>query len=602
MATTAATACSAILGFDAGSPRKGKSLRRASSASVAAAATSAPSSKRRIACSTVRIASRPRAICQARRWRRARRPALKSRASESGATRPRPIPYAASGAKLASSGWRWVGSIAFRTPSSPTAATSQESTSGERGRSLERGRARSAPPAPARARARKTTCSLAAAVNAVSAEIWRTIRIETPSTKYVQPPTPIASSSAALSRSTRAQRAIAPSRAAAGAQTARKRSSGTLACPESSSRGSAACTTGPGSETRGRSRYSQPVAASRTASPARTASALRATLTMEAAGRGEIGGHGLLAPERPVVPAARLEVAVRDVEPGQLAGEGPVLQAELVAAAGVDPEVRAAGSQLGRNPRQHGHRVVLRQQLQAGAEDRADRVGALVPRPALDDAELVRAVEGDVDRAVPALGEARDCARRRLGNRPEAVVDRPHEVPPDEGRPAVARRDAVRPLLVGELSGGAVGHDEDQRLGLVPRDEVVLDHAHPHRVEEGPRPAGEAVQEVENRIALGARVVARRQIDDDLLAASAQGGAADEDRLLAARLGDVGGVLRRREAAVDTVVVRVALDAQTADREEADERPHRQSGCQPARPHQVRKMARHLARKHGYAA
>src|SRR5579875_1763034 len=88
-------------------------------------------------------------------------------------------------------------------------------------------------------------------------------------------------------------------------------------------------------------------------------------------------------------------------------------------------------------------------------------IGALVPRPALDDAELVRAVEGDVDRAVPALGEARDCARRRLGNRPEAVVDRPHDVPPDEGRPAVARRDAVRPLLVGELSGGAVGHDED---------------------------------------------------------------------------------------------------------------------------------------------
>src|SRR5581483_8302348 len=100
-------------------------------------------------------------------------------------------------------------------------------------------------------------------------------------------------------------------------------------------------------------------------------------------------------------------------------------------------------------------RRVRAHEPRARAEDRAQRVGRLVARPALDDAELAGVVDGDVDRAVAALREAADRARRAARDRAEATVDRAHEVAGAEGRPALVRADSVRPLLVGERPGRA---------------------------------------------------------------------------------------------------------------------------------------------------
>ncbi|HEY2940024.1 MAG TPA: hypothetical protein VGJ27_09430 [Gaiellaceae bacterium] len=63
---------------------------------------------------------------------------------------------------------------------------------------------------------------------------WRVTAMETPIDRYSQTPTPSASSSAAVSRSTRAARPSIPSRKAAALHTARKTVSGTAARWESS--------------------------------------------------------------------------------------------------------------------------------------------------------------------------------------------------------------------------------------------------------------------------------------------------------------------------------------------------------------------------------
>jgi hypothetical protein len=73
-ATTAPAAsarCTSTRGFDAGSLRKGKSARRATSATTAIPVTTAPVSKRRRLCRTSSSARRTQAICHARRLPRA---------------------------------------------------------------------------------------------------------------------------------------------------------------------------------------------------------------------------------------------------------------------------------------------------------------------------------------------------------------------------------------------------------------------------------------------------------------------------------------------------------------------------------------------------
>jgi len=74
--------------------------------------------------------------------------------------------------------------------------------------------------------------------------------------------------------------------------------------------------------------------------------------------------------------------------------------------------------------RLHGGRVVGREQLQLRTEDRVDLVRPLVARPRLDDRELTRMPERDVDRSVAAFGKPGDRATARGRDRPVARVDR----------------------------------------------------------------------------------------------------------------------------------------------------------------------------------
>ena len=119
------------------------------------------------------------------------------------------------------------------------------------------------------------------------------------------------------------------------------------------------------------------------------------------------------------------------------------------------------------------------------------------------------------------------------------------------------------------------------------RDERVLDHAHADGLEERERAAGEAVQEVQDGVApVRVRRVAGRQVDDDLLAPAAESGARDED-LAAATPGDVdvGGLARRREAAVEPVVHAVAVDADARRRLRNAANEHaRRRGNEAGRP------------------
>src|SRR5207248_69594 len=109
-------------------------------------------------------------------------------------------------------------------------------------------------------------------------------------------------------------------------------------------------------------------------------------------------------------------------------------------------------------------------------------------------------------------------------------------------------------------------HDDDERLDLALREQRVLDDADADGADEAVRVTGEAVQEVEHRVALlRIPVVARRQVDGDALGASADRRAPHLDRLEGAFLADEGGVAWRREAAVEPVRVDVAVDAGETD-------------------------------------
>src|SRR5204863_7503767 len=130
------------------------------------------------------------------------------------------------------------------------------------------------------------------------------------------------------------------------------------------------------------------------------------------------------------------------------------------------------------------------------AEDRLEVVRALVARPALEDPELTRVVETDVERAVASFGESDERPVRAVRDRAEARVDRVHEVARDERLPALVGANPVRPLLVGERPGRAERHDEDRRLSAR-GDKLVLDDTGAHGEQERERPAGAAVLAVD---------------------------------------------------------------------------------------------------------
>src|SRR5207248_11016439 len=117
------------------------------------------------------------------------------------------------------------------------------------------------------------------------------------------------------------------------------------------------------------------------------------------------------------------------------------------------------------------------------------------------DAEFLRVVDRDVDRAVAALREPGDAPPASGCDRPVMRVDVVDDVACDEGRPPVARSDPVDPLLVVEGSRRSEGQDENQWLRSTLLREDVVDNSHLNRLEEGERPPGETVQEIEHGVA-----------------------------------------------------------------------------------------------------
>src|SRR5438128_3498506 len=110
-----------------------------------------------------------------------------------------------------------------------------------------------------------------------------------------------------------------------------------LARCDSSSSGSASCTRGPGSDdASGRNAYSQPVAATSTASESTAATPIRAALVIGEPARGRaVCGARVVAPQGPVVTAVGKEIAMLEPQRLELMGECFVLLAQAVGRAGV---------------------------------------------------------------------------------------------------------------------------------------------------------------------------------------------------------------------------------------------------------------------------
>ncbi len=122
------------------------------------------------------------------------------------------------------------------------------------------------------------------------------------------------------------------------------------------------------------------------------------------------------------------------------------------------------------------------------------------------------------------------------------------------------------------------------------RDELVLDHPEPDRLEKGAGSARHTVEQVDDRVAPPrARRVAGRQVDVDRLGAAAERGTRQLE--MRGHPGDVdeGRILGRREAAIDPVVVDVAVGAEEPDPDEGRQR----NGDEPNASGERRSRAEH---------
>src|SRR5262245_646231 len=256
------------------------------------------------------------------------------------------------------------------------------------------------------------------------------------------------------------------------------------------------------------------------------------------------------------------EEAMADVQPRELSRERLVLVKVTIAVARVEPDVRPLPPEAAGDVGQVRARAVEGKPLLARAEDRGDLVGALVAGPALEGAELTWMVQADVERAVSPFGKPADGARRRGADRSIASIDRPDNVVGKERLPARVGPYAVCPLGVGEASGRAERHHQNHRADLVLRDQLVLDDAGLDGEEQRVWQAGRSVQEIEDGVAT-VRVgrIARRQVDDHLLATAADRETGDRDRLRGSARRDPGRVVRRCVTSVEPEIVEIAVDA-----------------------------------------
>src|SRR5438309_331566 len=129
----------------------------------------------------------------------------------------------------------------------------------------------------------------------------------------------------------------------------------------------------------------------------------RATLSMRQPLRcREVGAPRHSAPEGPVVAAAEIEIRMRNARGRQCGREVTVLLLEGVVAARVEPEVRLVVAERRRYRREQVEGCVRRAPRERPTEDGVVVHRALVPRPALDERELLRRMQGHVDRPVAA--------------------------------------------------------------------------------------------------------------------------------------------------------------------------------------------------------
>src|SRR5207248_5561096 len=130
-----------------------------------------------------------------------------------------------------------------------------------------------------------------------------------------------------------------------------------------------------------------------------------------------------------------------------------------------------------------------------------------VAAPRLDDGERLQVVESEERRAVTAGREAHERAPAPARDRAEAPVDEPRQLLPDRGLPVPAGP-PVEVFGVGVVVAGGLRLDED-RWSADP-------------VEGGPEVVGsvvagrggrQAVQEIDDRVAMPARRVVGRKVD-----------------------------------------------------------------------------------------
>jgi hypothetical protein len=191
-----------------------------------------------------------------------------------------------------------------------------------------------------------------------------------------------------------------------------------------------------------------------------------------------------------------------------------VLRSEArVAAADVEGEVRRARAESVPKP---GDGVVqIRPPVAAGRAEverrRSLRIGRVeVAAPRLDDPKVVQVVQDERDRAVPARGKPDDGPGASVGDRPIVGVDIGRKLLRDRPLP-VAARTPVEVLRVCVVVVGPLGRDQD-RLRAKASERVAQEAD----VSVGVRGRGQAVKEVDDRVATRGVVISGRQQDDEV--------------------------------------------------------------------------------------
>src|SRR5437868_3791314 len=227
--------------------------------------------------------------------------------------------------------------------------------------------------------------------------------------------------------------------------------------------------------------------------------------------------RGVPLPEALVVPARVRAEDVRDAGLPELLVERLVLVVEApVAAPDVERDEDLRRLQRRANGRKHLVHVRVRSEVE---RLRAGRVGGVeVTTPRFDHRELPEVVEGELHGAVPAGGDADERAAGTRADRPETGVDDTRQLGCDCGRPAVTRA-AVGVLGIGLACACALRHDDDRRA--VDGVEGALHEAERRVCGCGRR---QPVQDVEHRVARGARFVPAGQIHLEVQAAADGGG------------------------------------------------------------------------------